>query len=107
MCSPAHSGTLLVGLIDLFGHDLSQFLFPGFVPAEEMILRSHPSALVAAEERISLFYGPGPTAQTPVLQRLIMFWLVSLPDAEALLHPSSGSHQVGRETRRRRCRVLS
>lgn len=69
-------------MIDLFGRDLSQFLFPGFLPAEEMILRSHPSALVATEERISLSCGPGPTAQTPVLQRLVLFWLVSPPAAE-------------------------
>lgn len=52
VCLPAHSGTLLLWLIDLFGRDLSQFLFPGFLPAEEMVLRSHPSALVAREERI-------------------------------------------------------
>ena len=56
--------------------------FPGFWPAEEMIPGSHPSALVATEERISLSYGPGPAAQTPVLQRRVMSWLVSLPDAE-------------------------
>lgn len=78
----AYSGTLLVCLIDLFGRDLSQFLFPGFLPAEEMSLRFHPSAPVATEERISLFCGPGPTAQTPVVQRPILFWLVSLPAAE-------------------------
>lgn len=71
-----------------------------------MILGSHPSALVAREERISLSYGPGPTAQTPVLQRLILFCVVSLPDAETFLHPSSGNHHVGCETRRRRWGVL-
>ena len=77
-----HSGALSVRLIDLFGRDLSQFLFPGLLPAEEMILRSHPSALVAREERISLFCGSGPTARTPVLRRLVLFCVVSLPAAE-------------------------
>lgn len=106
VCLPAHSGTLFLWLIDSFGHDLSQFLFPGFLPAEEMIVGSHPSALVAREERISLSYGPGPTAHTPVLQRLILFWLLSLPNTETFLLPSSGSHQVGCVIRRRWCRVL-
>lgn len=73
---------LLVRLIDLFGRDLSQFLFPGLLPAEEMILGSHPSALVAREERISLFCGSGPTARTPVLRRLVLFCVVLLPAAE-------------------------
>ena len=81
-CPLAHSGALSVRLIDLFGRDLSQFLFPGLLPAEEMILRSHPSALVAREERISLFCGSGPTARTPVLRRLVLFCVVSLPAAE-------------------------
>lgn len=83
-CPLAHSGALSVQLIDLFGRDLSQFLFPGLLPAEEMILGSHPSALVAREERISLFCGSGPTARTPVLRRLILFCVVSLPAAETV-----------------------
>lgn len=81
-CPFAHSGALSVRLIDLFGRDLSQFLFPGLLPAEEMILGSHPSALVAREERISLFCGSGPTVRTPVLRRLVLFCVVSLPAAE-------------------------
>ena len=69
-------------MIDLFGRDLPQFLFPGLLPAEEMILGFHPSALVAREERISLFCGSGPTARTPVLRRLVLFCVVLLPAAE-------------------------
>lgn len=81
-CPLAHSGALSVQLIDLFGRDLPQFLFPGLLPAEEMILGFHPSALVAREERISLFCGSGPTARTPVLRRLVLFCVVLLPAAE-------------------------